>query len=310
VVGTPPAGVAETWTPRYDLLASTPDAADFVVETETDTTTYLRFGDGDSDSGDGRRPVAGTAFTATYRVGNGVAGNIGAGTLAHIATPVGVTAIANPLAAAGGVEPESADEIRRDAPVAFLTQERAVTKADWADVAGRDPQIQRAAASWRWTGSWHTVFLTVDRVGAAEVDPAFVAGQRARLERYRLAGYDLELDGPRYVPLELVVQVCIGDGYLRSAVRGELLAAIGALFTPDRLTFAQPVYLSPVYAAAQAVPGVTSVVVDQFRHQQDTAISGLDSGVLTMGRLEVARLDNDPNFPERGVLTLSIGGGE
>ena len=28
-----------------------------------------------------------------------------------------------------------------------------------------------------------------------------------------------------------------------------------------------------------------------------------------MGRLEVARLDNDPNFPERGVLELSYGGG-
>jgi hypothetical protein len=28
-----------------------------------------------------------------------------------------------------------------------------------------------------------------------------------------------------------------------------------------------------------------------------------------MGRLEIARLDNDPNFPERGTLTLTLGGG-
>jgi predicted phage baseplate assembly protein len=221
-----------------------------------------------------------------------------------------VIAVTNPLAAGGGVEPETADEVRRDAPVAFLTQERAVTKDDWAEVAGRDPQIQRAAASWRWTGSWHTVFLTVDRAGGGEVDLGFAAAQRVRLERYRLAGYDLELDGPQYVPLELVVRVCVDDGYLRSAVREELLSAIGALFAADRLTLAQPVYLSPVYAAAQAVPGVTSVVVDLFRRQQDTAVSGLASGVLTMGRLEVARLDNDPNFPEHGVLTLAIGGGQ
>ncbi len=28
-----------------------------------------------------------------------------------------------------------------------------------------------------------------------------------------------------------------------------------------------------------------------------------------MGRLEIARLDDDPNFPERGVLDLTFGGG-
>jgi hypothetical protein len=31
--------------------------------------------------------------------------------------------------------------------------------------------------------------------------------------------------------------------------------------------------------------------------------------VLPMGRLEIARLDDDPSFPERGVLDLTFGGG-
>ena len=42
----------------------------------------LRFGDGVH----GRRPETGTEFEATYRVGNGTAGNIGAGAIAHVAT--------------------------------------------------------------------------------------------------------------------------------------------------------------------------------------------------------------------------------
>jgi hypothetical protein len=33
------------------------------------------------------------------------------------------------------------------------------------------------------------------------------------------------------------------------------------------------------------------------------------SGVLAIGRLEVAQLDNDPNFPEHGKLTLTLEGG-
>jgi hypothetical protein len=36
----------------------------------------------------------------------------------------------------------------------------------------------------------------------------------------------------------------------------------------------------------------------------------LDSGVLTMGRLEIARLDDDPSFPERGSLLVTTGGGK
>jgi len=35
----------------------------------------------------------------------------------------------------------------------------------------------------------------------------------------------------------------------------------------------------------------------------------LASGVLPLGPLEVARLDNDPGFPENGRLTLDMRGG-
>ena len=35
----------------------------------------------------------------------------------------------------------------------------------------------------------------------------------------------------------------------------------------------------------------------------------LASGVLTIGAMEVAQLDNDPSFPENGKLELILGGG-
>jgi hypothetical protein len=71
-----------TWRPQRDLLNSGPEATEFVVESETDGTAFVRFG----DDHHGRRPAAQTVFTATYRVGNGVAGNVGAAALAHIVT--------------------------------------------------------------------------------------------------------------------------------------------------------------------------------------------------------------------------------
>lgn len=314
VSGAEPGGVHE-WAARRDLLAS--DGADraVVVEAEHDGTAYLRFGDDEH----GMRPPPGTSFSGTYRVGNGVAGNIGRDGLGHVVTSVEeVAGVSNPLPARGGVDPETGEQVRRDAPATLARQERAVTEADYAAKSGEAPGVSKAAATFRWTGSWHTVFVTADRVGGGAVDAEFEAGLRARLERYRMAAYDLEVDGPRFVPLELALHVCVERDHHRSAIARALRAALSdevlpdgrtGLFHPDRFTFGQSVYLSSVLAAAHAVAGVESVEVLAFQRQRRPEMSGIDTGVLPMGRLEIARLDDDPNFPERGVLELTFGGG-
>lgn len=309
--------IPDTWQPRADLLASDANAAEFVVESEHDGSAYLRFG----DDIHGKRPDSGTVFAATYRIGNGVAGNIGLESIAHIVShDARLLQVSNPLPAQGGVEPESAEEIKRDAPEAFRIQERAVTPEDYAEAVERHPSVQRAAATFRWTGSWYTVFLTVDRKGGGEVDAAYEQLIRDHIERYRMAGYDLEIDGPRYVPLELSMTVCVQADYFRADVhaalmrvfsRGWLADGSRAVFHPDHFTFGQPVYLSALYEAAQAVQGVASVVITTFRRLRvPPDPKPLDDGVLAISRLEIARLDNDPNFPERGALKLSIGGGK
>ena len=197
-------------------------------------------------------------------------------------------------------------------------QERAVTAADYAEVSGRSREVERAAATFRWTGSWRTVFVTADRFGNAPVDAAFETRLRGWLERYRMAGYDLEVDAPVFVPLDLALHICVLPGHFRSDVAKGVHAVLStgvdpdgapALFHPDRLTFGQPVYSSAVLAAVHAVAGVQSVQVKRFRRQREPATSGIATGVLSMGRLEIARLDNDPNHPEHGVLDLTFGGG-
>lgn len=305
------------WTPRRDLLASDGDATDVVVETENDGIAVLRFG----DDVHGRRPNEHTAFSATYRVGNGVAGNIGADTLGHIVSTVsGVfSAVTNPLPAGGGIDPEDVEAARRDAPEAFRTQERAVTAADYAAAAERRAEVQRAAASFRWTGSWHTVFVTADRLGGLGVDERFEARLRRHLERFRMAGYDLEVDAPRNVALDITLHICVKPEYFRSEVIRVVRAELGsgvlpdgrlAVFHPDQFTFGQPVYLSRIVAAAQAVEGVEAVWAQKFQRMAAPDAAALESGVIAIGRLEIAQLANNPNFRERGRLTLEAGGGK
>jgi len=310
-------GTPDTWLPQHDLLASDAAATEFVVESEHDGSALLRFG----DDYHGKRPDSGTTFSASYRIGNGTAGNIGLESIAHIVSnDARLLRATNPLPAKGGADPESAEDIRRDAPEAFRTQERAVTPEDYAEVTERHPSVQRAAATFRWTGSWYTVFLTVDRKGGGEVDAVYEQTIRDHVERYRMAGYDLEVNGPSYVPLLLEMTVCVKPDYFRADVRAVLLRVFSrswlddgtpALFHPDNFTFGQPVYLSAIYEAAQAIQGVASVVVNTFqRLRAPPDPKPMDDGVLKIERLEIARLDNDPNFPERGVLKLTTGGGK
>ena len=308
--------VSEEWTPRFDLLSSDESDAGFVAEVEDDGTVRLRFGDDEH----GKRPNAGTSFSASYRVGNGTAGNVGAEAIAHVVTnDESILWVSNPMPAAGGVDPESLEAVRRDAPEAFKIQERAVTPKDYADVVERYKQVQQAAATFRWTGSWHTVFVTVDRGNGKEVDTAFEDELRNHVEKYRMAGHDLEVDGPRYVPLEVGMHVCVKPNHFRGHMKPALLTALGngvlpdgelGLFHSDNFTFGQPVYLSQLYARAQSVEGVESVTIHTFQRLREPCCQALDEGVLSMGRLEIARLDNDPNFPERGVLKLTLGGGK
>lgn len=315
----------DIWTPRGDLLGT--DAADevFVVEVETDGTAYLRFGDGQT----GRRPPEGAKLLATYRVGNGTAGNVGADSIRHVATsdatfldptsPM-IEAVSNPLPATGGVDAETIEHVRQNAPSAFRRQERAVTPSDYEALSVRRDvvercglDVQRSAAALRWTGSWRTMFLTVDRLGGALVDENFESGLRSCLERYRMAGQDLEVDAPRHVSLEIEMTVCIKPGYFFEDVKEALLKVFSnrtatdgtrGVFHPDNFTFGQPVLSSRIVAAAQSVPGVASVVLTKFQRQGIDSNEAIDSGRLEIGSHEVARLDNDPNFPERGVFKL------
>ncbi len=306
----------EIWWPQRDLLNSAGDEPEFVLEVENDGRAYVRFGNDEN----ARRPNAGDTFYARYRTGDSLAGNIGSDALAHVVSnQAAILGVRNPLPGYGGAVPEPIEAVRQNAPQAFRTQERAVTPADYEAVARRFPGVQRAAATMRWTGSWYTVFITVDRLNAAPITAEFEHDFRVHMHAYRMMGYDLEIDGPTYVPLEIELDVCVKPEYFRAAVRTTLQSVLSArllpdgrrgLFHPDNFSFGQSVYLSHIYAAVSAIAGVQSAQVTRFQIQDQPGSSGLAAGKITLGRLEIAQLESNPSFPKRGILRLTMKGGK
>ncbi len=359
------------WTPRRDLLESGADDRHFVVEMDNDGYGHLRFGDGEL----GEVPDAGTAFLASYRVGNGPSGNVGAETIAYLVsrqTTLSSVTVAprNPLLATGGTAPEPLAEVKLFAPYAFRkVLERAITADDYAALAGDNRRrlaersaliaavmgagegsteeeessgpptpgldtcfapfrkLQGAKATLRWTGSWYEALVAIDPLGTEEADPQLLEDIAAYLEPYRRMGHDLEVRPAQYVPIDLGLTVCVQPHYLRGHVEAALLdvfsnrvlpdARLG-FFHPDNLTFGKGIYVSQIVAAAQAVPGLQSVRVTRLeRFEVGEPPLGTETpedelpphSVLPLGPFEIARLDNDPSFPENGRLVLDMRGG-
>ncbi len=309
------------WVPKYDLLASGPDDYHFVVEIDDERYAHLRFGDGEL----GRQPTAQTRFTATYRVGNGPSGNVGAETITHFVLDNLLSGVElkarNPLPAQGGTAPEPVAQAKLFAPDAFRQRlERAIIPEDYAAIVLRDfpVQVQRAAATLRWTGSWYEVLVAVDPFGHEPADPALLADITGHLYRYRRMGHDLSVQPARYVPLDIELLVCVQPGTLRGHVKAALLDVFSnrrqregrpGFFHPDTLTFGEGVYLSQLVAAAQAVSGVESVKVTRLTRLFEGPNGEIENGVLPLGPLEVAQCDNDPGFPEHGKITFDMRGG-
>lgn len=310
----------QNWRAVHDLLASASDDRHFVVEIDNDGVAHLRFGDGEL----GSAPAAGTAFAATYRVGNGTAGNVGAESIAHLVLDgfspgVSISHIRNPLPARGGIDPEPMAEARLYAPHLLRERiERAVTADDYRVIAERRAEIERASAVLTWTGSWYEACVAVDPRKTDTPAPEMLAEIELFLGAYRRIGHDLSVTAADYVPLDLKLHICVLPHYERARVKAALLdvfsnrvLADGRLgfFHPDALTFGEGVTLSRIVAAAQAVPGVQSAAVERLQRQFEPPNHEIDNGILPLRRSEIAQLDNDPDFPEHGQLEIVVEGG-
>ncbi len=306
---------AEIWKTQRDLLASDRFAQEFVAEIELDESILLRFGDDVL----GKKPGEGFNPRATYRIGNGLTGNIGMDSIGRIHWNLGgILTVRNPLSAQGGQKAETVEEVKQFAPEAFKTQERAVTEADYVEKTELHDQVQKALAKFRWTGSWYTVFLTIDRADGFSIDDQFKEDIYRHLEKYRMAGYDLEIRPPLFVPLEIELNVCVKTSYFRNAVKQKLQNVFSrfilsdgskGFFHPDVYTFGQAVYLSEIYEAAMKIDGVASVELKTFKRLDRASNLEKENGVLQPEESEIIRLDNDPNFPENGKIDFLMYGG-
>lgn len=308
------------WTPLPDLLSSNETERVFVAEVERDGTAFLRFGDGQY----GAAPDATLSFSATYRIGNGSAGNIGRDSLGHVligpsfpSPPGTISGVRNPLPAAGGVDAEDIGHIVQYAPFSYAAQQRCVTEDDYGAAAQMLAGIREARGTLRWTGSWYSAFVSIDPV--ATVTTALVKETTNSLNLLRMMGTDLSTEPAIIVGLRIEMAICVDPAHFQADVYGTLQKVFvsgnrcngsSGLLNAANFAFGETVYASPLVAAAQAVDGVISASLSVFTRMNNSAGDGVSQGYLTMGRLEIPRCDNDPNHLDHGIFVLHMDGGK
>jgi hypothetical protein len=136
---------AGAWFETDSLLGSSPADRHFVVTVDSFDRATVRFGDGRN----GLPPTGTLAFT--YKTGGGARGNVEAGTLTVVDTPIfdaagqPVTVRAtNPVRATGGVDRESLAHAKRMAPRMLRAPTRSVAREDFEIHALGVPGVARA----------------------------------------------------------------------------------------------------------------------------------------------------------------------
>ena len=195
------------WLPRYDLLSSGGDDRDFVVEVDDERIAHLRFGDDEL----GEQPTPGTQFTAYYRIGEPLAGNVGADAITRVifrnGYTDGVTGVRNPMAAIGGITPEKVEDVKLHAPYAFRQRMlRAITADDYARLVEQGfPEVQKAYASLGESEDQtnrFTVNIWYDLFSGMEVTKDQI---EAYLSPFRRIGHDLKVNEVKFILVNLSV---------------------------------------------------------------------------------------------------------
>jgi predicted phage baseplate assembly protein len=313
----------ERWTEVADFVGSAPSDTHFSAARDNAGYVTVRFGDGQA----GRMPRLDERIDISWRVGIGEAGRVAADSLTQFTDRDGrIRAIGNPFAASDPGEPQSLAQARLLGPRSLEVRERAVVEADYEALAAAGVQLDgarlapiQAKARLRWTGSWTTVFVSLDLPGRVPLaqSPGLREAFESLLAEKKLAGYDVRVEDARYASLHIGLQVDVAPGFfardVRTAVEAVLVGAPGRrappFFGPGRFRFGEPVYLSDLYAAVAAVPGVLAVSVTRFKRFGARHPDREAQGFIPVGKLEVARCDNDASHPENGLAYVRTCGG-
>jgi uncharacterized phage protein gp47/JayE len=292
VVVTEASGISMIWTEVSSLLNSVGTARVYDTIVDENDIMHIRFG----DDVNGRIPPIGSEIVATYRVGIGTRGNVGAELITQLVAPIaGMQSVTNQQAAANGADAESIDSMRTSIPRSLTALQRAVTLPDYEALAIQVPGVAKAQAD---ASIYTTVLLYIAPVGGGVPTAELGDDVVDYFETRKLVNVTVVPLDPTYVGVNVSATVNVSDNYFQTQVRTAVEDAINNLLLFENVDFDQNVTISQIYHAIQGVEGVDYAVLTLLIRDDAATQAGVQDVELDIGEI-----------PETGTITLSMSGG-
>jgi hypothetical protein len=151
-------------------------------------------------------------------------------------------------------------------PLSFRSGERAVTLNDFVGLAQQAGGVAKVRAQ---TSGFNRVDLYVAPQGTS-AGPAPDDLKRRLVAFFadkRMVGTEVFIRDPTLVPVDIAASVIVAHNYDPAAVQALSQSAVAQLVDFANIDFGQALYLSKVYEALEAVPGVFAATVTRFRRR-------------------------------------------
>ncbi|KUL25600.1 putative baseplate assembly protein [Actinoplanes awajinensis] len=287
-----------SWKRQTTLLGSGPADTHYQLTHGDVGTVSVEFGDGRT----GQIPRSGDHVTVSYRVGGGAHGNVPADSIVRPDPAIpGVEVVLNETAASGGVDAQTPAEAARRAPALFRTANRAVTGADYENLAcsfGIAKAYARPVEA-------NIVELFVAPAGGGLPSDLLLHDLHQWLEGKRLLTVQLRLRPPAYVPVQIQATWGVEPHRFFADVQQRLERAIADVVAFNRVRFGDTVYLSKIYEAAESVDGLSFINVTRFQRADRAAPDLPQDGRLSFEEHEIPLVD-----PPRDIELHPAGGGD
>lgn len=300
----------QPWTFFDHLTDAAPTDPAFTTFTDDNNIVNVVFGDGTN----GRIPNPQAIISATYRVGGGQVGNVGAHAIIQIlAVQPNIISVDNPNPAVGGADAESVDHIRAQAPKSLTAINRAVTLGDYAALALKVPSVAKAKAT---ASIFTNITLYIHPAGgylpATNLGTIVTAmapmltnppNNNGYLDDKKMIGATVTVLPPQYagstgyLPVHIAMTVTVLPQYSRDVVQQVILAAINNLLSFDKVDFGMRITQSSLYHTVMAVEGVDFLVLNELRREDQTAGSVQDV------------FANDNEIPNLATVSITMLGG-
>jgi hypothetical protein len=299
----------DTWTEVTDLTPYGPTDTVYYLTTDSDNIVSVNFSDGVS----GAIPTNQANIYVDYTIGGGVVGNLPTNqTFSFYALPLGssltlpisgVTA-KNTTVALGGVDPESSDSIRTNAPAAISTLNRVVSTADYINLSLGYSGVGKAnIRTWAiGTSQLYQISLYVAPyrdATSAEIYPGYdstgttpttelttlATNLQTYLQNRAMVGVSVNVYYPYYTDAFLTVKFTTLPQFSYSDVKNSIKTAFLDIFAYRYMNFQDTITPEEIEAQLRNVVGVSTVQV--FVLRASSGVGGTyPSGNDTRGTLQ------------------------